>query len=217
MAKHTDAGRKNVMRIALVCGAALYPLAMYVGLQTVSPRLVAMLCGAMVVAGTVLKQRQQNTLRLLAPVMGAVLLCVISAFFNHAHVVLYLPVLISLNFLISFGYTLFRPPSMVAILAQRATAMTFDEQQLRYCRQVTFVWVVFFILNGAAAALTACCATLEVWSLYNGLIAYIAIGLLFAAELCYRYWRFRRYVGLPTDALFKKWFPPRDEAQQRDA
>jgi len=205
------------MRIALVCGAALYPLVIYAGLQTASPRLVAALCGAMVVAGALLKRRQQDTLRLLAPVAGVILLCLLSALFNDAHLMLYMPVLISLNFLISFGYTLFRPPSMVAILAQRATAMTFDAQQLRYCRQVTTVWVVFFIVNGAAAALTACCATLAVWSLYNGLIAYIAIGLLFTAELCYRYWRFRRYVGLPTDALFKKWFPPRDEAQQRDA
>jgi uncharacterized membrane protein len=217
MVKRTPSRRKNVMRIALVCGAALYPLVIYIGLRTVSPRLVALLCGAMVVAGALLKQRQQDMLQLLAPVVGVILLCLLSAFFNHSYIMLYTPVLISLNFLISFGYTLFRPPSMVAILAQRATAITFDAQQLRYCRQVTFVWVVFFILNGAVAALTACCATLAVWSLYNGLIAYVAIGLLFTAELCYRYWRFRRYVGLPTDALFKKWFPPRDDAQQRDA
>ena len=106
---------------------------------------------------------------------------------------------------------------MVAIFAQQATAMIFDEQQLRYCRQVTLVWVVFFILNGTVASLTACCAALEVWSLYNGLIAYGAMGLLFTTEQFYRHWRFRRYAGLPTDTFFKKLFPPQEEPQQREA
>jgi hypothetical protein len=41
------------------------------------------------------------------------------------------------------------------------------------------------------------------------------MGLLFAIEMFYRHWRFRRYVGLPTDVLFKKLFPPREDAQQR--
>ncbi|MDH3602368.1 MAG: hypothetical protein OEU26_22365 [Candidatus Tectomicrobia bacterium] len=199
----------------LICGAVLYPLAMYAGLRTFSPRLVAILFGLMVIVGTVLKKRAPYTLRLLAPVIGVMLLCLISAFLNRSHFMLYLPVLISVNLLISFGYTLFQPPSMVAIFAQRATAMTFNEEQLRYCRQVTLIWVIFFVFNGTVAGLTACCAALEVWSLYNGLIAYGAMGLLFATELFYRHWRFRRYVGLPTDAFFKKLFPPREASRQR--
>jgi hypothetical protein len=35
------------------------------------------------------------------------------------------------------------------------------------------------------------------------------MGLLFALELSYRSWRFRRYAGLPTDFIFKKLFPPK--------
>jgi uncharacterized membrane protein len=154
---------------------------------------------------------------LLTPVIGVMLLCLISALLNQSHFILYMPVLISVNLLISFGYTLIRPPSMAAIFAQRATAMTFNAEQLRYCRLVTLIWVIFFAFNGTAAGLTACCTALEVWSLYNGLIAYGAIGLLFTTELFYRHWRFRRYVGLPTDAFFKKLFPPREESQQREA
>ncbi len=211
MVKSTALILKKLTHIALIGGAVLYPLAMYVGLKTFSPRFVAVFCGSMVVVGTVLKQRNQHTLRLLAPVSGVMLLCLISAFFNQSHVMLYLPALISLNLLISFGYTLFRPPSMAAIFAQRATTMTFNEEQLRYCRLVTLIWVIFFVFNGTVAGLTACCKTLEVWSLYNGLIAYGAMGLLFTAELFYRHWRFRRYMGLPTDAFFKKLFPPRED------
>jgi uncharacterized membrane protein len=201
----------------IVCGAVLYPLAVYFGLSIFSPRLIAVMWGLMVIIGTSLKPRDQYTRRLLAPVMGVMLLFLISAFCNQSHVMLYLPALISVNLLISFVYTLFRPPSMAAIFAQRATAMTFNAEQLQYCRLVTFIWVVFFVLNGTVAALTACCATLEVWSLYNGLIAYGVMGLLFTTELFYRHWRFRRYVGLPTDVVFKKLFPPREDPQQREA
>jgi len=208
---------KKLAHLMIVCGVVLYPLAVYFGLSIFSPRLIAAMCGLMVIAGTSLKPRDQYTLRLLAPVIGVMLLFLISAFFNQSHVMLYLPALISVNLLISFVYTLFRPPSMAAIFAQRATAMTFNAEQLQYCRLVTFIWVVFFVLNGTVAALTACCAALEVWSLYNGLIAYGIMGLLFTTELFYRHWRFRRYVGLPTDVFFKKLFPPREDPQQREA
>jgi len=81
---------------------------------------------------------------------------------------------------------------------------------------VTLIWVIFFVFNGTAAGLTACCTTLEMWSLYNGLIAYGIMGLLFTIELFYRHWRFRCYVGLPTDAFFKKLFPPQETSQQRE-
>jgi uncharacterized membrane protein len=189
---------------------------MYFGLKTFSPRLVAILFGLTVLVGILLKNRDQYTRRLLAPVIGVMLLCLISAFLNRFYVMLYLPVLISVNLLISFGYTLYRPPSMVAVFAHRATGLTFNDERLQYCRLVTLIWVIFFVFNGTMAGLTACCATLEVWSLYNGLIAYGAMGLLFTVELFYRHWRFRRYVGLPTDAFFKKLFPPREISQQRE-
>ena len=216
MAESITSIPKKFTHITLVCGTVLYPLAMYLGLKTFSPRLVAILFGAMVIVGTVLKNRDQHTHRLLAPVIGVMLLCLSSALLNRFHIMLYLPVFISVNLMISFGYTLVRPPSMVAIFAYRATGLTFDDEQQRYCRLVTLIWVIFFVFNGTAAGLTACCAALEVWSLYNGLIAYGAMGLLFTVELFYRHWRFRRYVGQPTDVFFKKLFPPRETSPQRE-
>jgi uncharacterized membrane protein len=51
---------------------------------------------------------------------------------------------------------------------------------------VTGVWACFFVLNGAAAFYTARFTTLETWALYNGLIAYVLIGTLFAIEFAIR-------------------------------
>ena len=60
------------------------------------------------------------------------------------------------------------------------------EQAISYTRRVTQVWCVFFTVNGAIALYTALYASSALWSLYNGFLAYIFIGLLFAGEYCVR-------------------------------
>ena len=46
--------------------------------------------------------------------------------------------------------------------------------------------MLFFCLNAAAALYTVILADLEIWALYNGLLAYVAIGTLFAIEYLVR-------------------------------
>jgi uncharacterized membrane protein len=56
---------------------------------------------------------------------------------------------------------------------------------------VTQVWCWFFSVNGAIALATALWASPAIWTLYNGLIAYLVMGLLFAGEYVVR-WHFKR-------------------------
>jgi len=119
---------------------------------------------------------------------------------------LYLPALINLALLGAFCETLLNPPSIAEHIARLAVPVLTAEH-VRYCRRVTLVWCCFFALNGAAAAFTAAFCRLAVWALYNGLVSYLLIALLFAAELAYRSWRFRVYSGGPFDALLKRIFP----------
>ena len=53
---------------------------------------------------------------------------------------------------------------------------------MRYTRQVTWVWVGYFIVNAGIASALALWAPLSWWTLYTGLIAYLLMGLLFAGE-----------------------------------
>ena len=109
------------------------------------------------------------------------------------------PVAINLIFLVFFGSTLFRGPNMIfrfATLADRSIKGSPKEKKVEnYCRKVTLVWCLFFILNGTAAALTVFADKIfgitpedadKVWSLYNGGISYILMGFLFAAEFIVR-------------------------------
>ena len=53
---------------------------------------------------------------------------------------------------------------------------------VRWCRKVTVVWCVFFLVNGSAALATVLSGDRGLWTLYNGFVSYLLMGLLFAGE-----------------------------------
>ena len=55
-----------------------------------------------------------------------------------------------------------------------------------YMRRLTMIWTVFFALNACIAAWLAWQGSLAEWTLYNGCISYLLIGLLVVVEYLYR-------------------------------
>ena len=108
----------------------------------------------------------------------------------------------------SFARTLWAGPPMVETLARRRFGHL-PPEHLPYCRRVTEVWCAFFVANSVVILWLALRAPIEHWVLYTGLVAYVLVGALFAAETTYRAWRFRRYEGDVTDVIFRRVFPPR--------
>lgn len=127
----------------------------------------------------------------------------------------YPPALINLALLAAFAESVLHPPC-VAERAARLSVPNLSAEHVRYCRGVTLLWCGFFAANGLAAAYTACCCSLFVWTLYNGLISYVLIGLLCAGELAYRSWRFRIYSGGLFDPVLRRLFPERHEPAAGD-
>jgi len=93
---------------------------------------------------------------------------------------------VNLGLLVAFGATLAHGPSMIEKFA-RMSNPELGEHAVRYTRRVTQMWCVFFTLNGAFSAYTALFWTRAAWSLYNGLIAYVLIGVLLVGEVGWRY------------------------------
>jgi uncharacterized membrane protein len=83
--------------------------------------------------------------------------------------------------LFSFGLSLFKGMPMIERLA-RLKEKKLSPRAIAYTRTVTKVWCLFFVANGTMALLTALWMSPEAWALYNGLIAYLLIGLLFGIE-----------------------------------
>jgi len=203
------------MRTAVaICSVLLflaYPFAVYFGLTHWSARsvglvLIILLVPALIGRTTVRPRRELSSLRPLGLTMAIVLGA--SILIDDARFLLALPVLINSALLVTFGVSLFRGPSLVERFA-RAVSPDLTDEQRRHCRVVTWVWCAFFVVNGAASGALAIWGTLEMWSLYTGLIAYALMGALFAGEFVVRRYRFRQYGIGPHDRILAALFPPR--------
>lgn len=200
------------MKRTFVLIGLVYPLLMFAGLKWFEPRTIAAMFGILALLRLVLGRRWFSVERqtvLLAALASLVILLVLAVTSNNARYLFALPVLINALLLLTFGASLLRPPSIVETFA-RLQVKELSAEEVAYCRAVTGTWCGFFTLNGGVIVWLSVTASPAQWTLYTGLISYLLIGGVFAVEFVYRHYRFRRYLGAPTDALFKKLFPPRE-------
>jgi uncharacterized membrane protein len=192
-----------------------YPALIYLALTFMEPRAVA-ICVLLLLAARVAMTSPKRLLRyasaLRLAVLGVTVALLISAACNDPVSLRATPALVSFALLIAFAYSLTQSESIIEAYA-RVVAGDLPEEERLYCRRVTLVWCGFFLVNGCAALWLAVAGTLEQWALYTGGIAYVMMGILFASEYIYRHWRFRRYLGAPTDPVLRRIFPPRSTSQ----
>jgi uncharacterized membrane protein len=186
-----------------------YPLLVYAGLEWLEPRVLALGLGAVFVLRSVTRWRQPSLgeLRRLAP--PALLLAAVvglTALWNDPRGLFLAPALANGALLLAFGRTLLGGgPPLVETLA-RLQVPDLPPDEVRYCRGVTWMWCAFFAANAGVALLLALGGDREAWALYNGVIAYALLGLLFAVEFTVRSWRFGRYGGTLVEPLFRRLF-----------
>lgn len=171
--------------VALGAVLVLYPLLVYLGLTLIGPRWLAGLL-LIIALGKLAFNRLSglpvgNTgwLLLAAAIATAITLVSGSVLGLKCY-----PVLVNGLMLVLFGMSLWRPPSMIERFA-RLQNPDLPSTAISYTRKVTWVWCVFFVINGAIATATIF-ASDSVWALYNGLIAYVLMGALLAGEYIVR-------------------------------
>lgn len=164
-----------------------YPFLIFWGLTRFQPRVLALIIGGLFVLRWFLAgQGNAAALKSLLPLAIAVLATVsLVLIFGDGRFLLLNPVFMNLVFLATFAATLKKPPSMIERFA-RLREPDLPPEAIGYCRKVTLVWCGFFVVNGSIALWTATMASIEAWTLYNGLISYVLMGLLFAVELLVR-------------------------------
>ncbi len=200
------------MAVLQILLALAYPPLVYFGLTIMSPRQVAF-C----VAATLgLRLFIVSPARFAAytrifwfPVVAMSVIAASTAASNNAFTLLLTPVVINLGLLCVFGLSFLQEETTVERLAM-IQVPDLPEPELAYCRRVTGAWCAFFSLNGSVALGLAFHGDMELWTIYTGLIGYVLMGTLFAAEYVYRQWRFRRYVGSALDPIMKWFFLPFD-------
>ena len=115
----------------------------------------------------------------------ALTLCLFSLAFSAIGFMFYYPVAVNLIMLAVFASSLKGKQSIVERLV-RLQDPDLSPRGVHYTRNVTKAWCVFFVLNGAIAAGTAIIGDLKLWTWWNGLLSYGAMGLMFGGEYLLR-------------------------------
>ncbi|MGA9521556.1 MAG: hypothetical protein WBV82_08840 [Myxococcaceae bacterium] len=161
-----------------------YPLLVYFGLGRFEPRWMALpLVGIAVVRAVATRERVW-----LVAALGAGVLAATTLLGNSALPLKLYPVLVNGVLLVVFATSLAFPPTVIERLA-RLREPELPPSGVTYTRRVTQVWCGFFVLNGSTALATSLWGSDAIWALYNGLVAYVLMGLLFAGE-----WWIRRRI-----------------------
>ena len=98
------------------------------------------------------------------------------------------PVFINLLFCIIFFLSL-RSEAIITQIARKYEEIRggiLDSKAISYTRNLTKIWILFFIINGL---ISFCLIFLEdkiYWTIYCGVVSYILIGILFIVEFLYR-------------------------------
>jgi uncharacterized membrane protein len=118
---------------------------------------------------------------------GATLLVlsVVALLLGSSTPLLYYPVIVNGVLLALFLSSLFKPPTVIERFA-RLGKTPLPEEGVRYCRSVTKWWCAFFLCNGGVSLWTVVMGDLKVWSVYNGGISYLLIGVMFGVEYLIR-------------------------------
>jgi uncharacterized membrane protein len=190
-----DRGRLRAGLSVVVAGAlVLYPLLMYIGetrlgVQWMAFGIIAVCLLRLGVARLGVPRSDGRpvfgTRELFLICCGAIALALVSIWRGSPTALLYYPVLVNGVLLIVFGASLSAAQTVVERIA-RLRHKELPNEAIPYLRRVTAAWCVFFILNGTIALYTATASSFEAWALYNGLIAYLLIGAMFAGEFLIR-------------------------------
>lgn len=171
------------------CLVITYPLAVFFGLRHFSLQNLATVLVVVALVRLVMLRSEitRHGLSLLVPVLMLL---------TAAHAVLaddpkwlrLYPVAINASMLLLFAASLWHGPSFVERMA-RLTEPDLAPRAVLYTRQVTRVWCIFFAANGLAALYTALYSSFDTWAIYNGVVAYVLMAVLFLLE-----WLIRRRV-----------------------
>lgn len=113
-------------------------------------------------------------------VVGAIL-TLASMGLREARLLMWYPVVVNVVMLALFGGSLLSRMPLIERLA-RWREGELSPAAVSYTRRVTQVWCGFFIINGTVAVWTCLHGNLHLWTLWNGMLSYLFMGLLFAVE-----------------------------------
>jgi uncharacterized membrane protein len=186
--------RNPWLALAIIGGLA-YPPLVYFGMQRLPPGIIVLFGLGLIglrLLGTWRAERHVAGAGALALVLAGGGLAALLLLDPSAAALAY-PIAVSLATAAIFGLSLVRPPTVIERIA-RLREPDLAPQGVLYAQRVTLVWTIFLVANAAVSGATAVWGSLATWTLWNGLISYLLMGMLFVGEIGVRRLVRRRYV-----------------------
>lgn len=199
---------KKFLKVLFYIVAAIYPVLVFTMLvvfklpvRILSLCVVALACAFFLSATGSRKSGEKSEKKALdwRPMLSSALFLlagILCFVFNEKVFLKLYSVSVSATMLFVFGSSLIFKPNIIfrfACLGDKTLkGSSFEQQVDDYCKKVTVVWCVFFVLNGSISVFTALhdfgndALNDKIWSVYNGGISYVLMGLLFAVEFMVR-------------------------------
>ncbi len=125
-------------------------------------------------------------------------------FRGSAEWALILPALNNVAFLLVFAGSLIVKRPLVERFARLFHA-DITPEEVAYCHKVTWAWVLFFVANITVILLLAEFGPLSWWTVYTGVLGYVAAGALGVGEYIIRKHRFGRFTDRFHDRVLQRW------------
>lgn len=182
-----------IVRVTFVALLTLYPFAVYFGIRFLPVSFFAALLAVLVAMRFVFTSPDER--RSILPVVALMFAFAIgAAIYGKAQALLYYPALMNLLLGTLFASSV-RNGDPILLRIVRARRIPMSKYGPAYITRLTMLWAAFFFLN-ALVSLWTTTLTLEAWTLYNGLVTYVIVALLFVIELLYRrHYKKRMGVG----------------------
>jgi len=175
--------RSMIGRGAFVGLLATYPFVVYFGIRVLPAGFFAVLLAVIVALRAAVIRAEER--KLVLPMMLLLFAyAIIAAIVDRTEALLYYPVLVNITLCAIFILSLRGDESLLLRIA-RSRGIPMSEYAPGYLRRLTVVWACFFAANAMISFWTTT-ATLEVWTLYTGLISYMLVGMLILSEWLYR-------------------------------
>ena len=191
--------RPQILLIAaIVIATFVYPFIVFTSIEKIGPASLSIILLCLLVARVVIRGKFNEPEQYLQlALVGS--LCLIAAWQQSEFLLRFYPVAMNLVFSAFFFLSLRKEITLIEKFSQYFVKNP-EPHQRKYMRGLTKAWGLLLLLNACLAAYTACCSSLEVWTLYNGVISYILFGLFSLAELVNRHFYKKRHLArLATD------------------
>jgi uncharacterized membrane protein len=180
---------RKAVRVAVAGALLVYPLAMYLAADYLTPSqflagLLALLAARVLLAAWFAPYRarviRQVSIALLL-FAAAIATLLFAPNVRMGWLRLY-PMLFDLGVCVVFFGSLFTDRPLVERFARLFRGGDLPAEAVAYTRIVTRAWSGLLLLIAAVSAYTAMAASFRVWSLFNGVIVYVIIGVAFGCE-----------------------------------